>query len=148
VSQTERLSNVSQPKETEMSNAVSQQAPHRKVFLSFGHKLRMADWLRAHQERLTKERPSLEEVATEMTKDLGMAISHLAVKGVRKEIGITWITKREGIISANKHTLFNSYQRLRILERAVVGLYQRLAEEMPEELAQLMSQSSNATSNS
>ncbi len=63
---------------------------YEKSALPFAQKLRIAHFLEAHKERLFRDRPRYKTTAEEVSKELGIHVSHHTLRNVAKATGIHW----------------------------------------------------------
>ena len=89
---------------------------------TFKQRIQIIDLLRAWKDRLLQDRPHVNEVAEQMSKELGFPITGDAVRSARKAVGIVWATKFTRGAGGGRHSKLGVHRRVRALELQVQAL--------------------------
>jgi transposase len=110
-------------------------APRRRstTRLTLPQHFKLAEALRAEKDRLSSERPALEAVAQEFSRELGFQITANNIKAALEAVGIGWEQPR----SHRRGQGAPRYDRARVLHavrEAVVGLLADQKRPVPDDL--------------
>jgi hypothetical protein len=100
---------------------------YTKNTIGLHQKVRIMDMMRARADHYRETQPTLEAVAAEMAKEIGAAVSPQTISALRIACGVQWKAPRNlaGGVSVKA--------RLRVLERTVQTLCDKLGEPLPPE---------------
>lgn len=103
-----------------------------KLTLKMSDRIRLIDSMRANRDKWAEARLNSEEVARELSASLGVPVSKHTVQTMKKELNLRWSIKstRKSPITATEVR-----RGIELLRRALIELYSRVGEKLPNYLS-------------
>lgn len=128
---------------TQISNPIlSKQDPVTKVRHNRQESRRIEDWIFSQWERIEKERPTRDELASQASKALNLKMTRSIISSATEAIGKEYpqLKRRGQTVRTMNGT---TRKRWRIVVHALMNLYQKVGEAVPNELVEFREELSN-----